>query len=77
LHKRQKSQKRQTGAAKAVKDIRQATRKQFLVEKKIRIVLDGLCVEETIAEPLRHKASPRAFTTNGCRSFLRLEKTNL
>ena len=38
---RQKSQTRQTGAAKAIKDIRRATRKQYSAEEKIRIVLDG------------------------------------
>ncbi len=56
---RQKSQTRQTGAAKAIKDIRRATRKQYSAEEKIRIVLDGLRGEETIAElmpPGRHCA---------------------
>jgi len=38
---RQKSQTRQTGAIKAIKDIRRATRKQYSAEEKIRIVLDG------------------------------------
>jgi len=47
---RQNSQTRQTGAAKAIKDIRRATRKQDSAEEKIRIVLDGLRGEETIAE---------------------------
>ena len=36
--------------AKAIKDIRRATRKQYSAEEKIRIVLDGLRGEETIAE---------------------------
>ncbi|MBT7746620.1 MAG: hypothetical protein HN725_15115 [Alphaproteobacteria bacterium] len=39
---KQKSQTRQTGAAKAIKGIRRATRKQYSAEEKIRIVLDGL-----------------------------------
>jgi hypothetical protein len=47
---RQKLQTRQTGVAKAIKDIRRATRKQFSAEEKIRIVLDGLRGQETIAE---------------------------
>ena len=47
---KQKSQTRQTGAAKAIKDIRRATRKRYSAEEKIRIVLDGLRGEETIAE---------------------------
>ncbi len=41
---RQKSETRQTGAAKAIKDIR---RKQYSAEEKIRTVLDGLRGEET------------------------------
>ena len=62
---RQKLQTRQTGAAKAIKDIRWETHKQYSVEKKIRIVLDGLRGEETIAELLVpniitiHQAIPR------------------
>jgi transposase len=44
---KQKSQTRQTGAAKAIKDVRRATRKQYSAEEKIRIVLDGLRGEET------------------------------
>jgi transposase len=51
---RQKLQTRQTGAAKAIKDIRRATRKQYSAEEKIRIVLDGLRGEETIAEYLTY-----------------------
>jgi len=50
---RQKSQTRQTGTARAIKDIRRATRKQYSAEEKIRIVLDGLRGEETIAELCR------------------------
>ena len=46
---RQKLQTRQTGVAKAIKDIRRATRKQYSAEEKIRIVLDGLRGGETIA----------------------------
>jgi transposase len=52
---RQKSQTRQTGAAKVIKDIRRGTRKQYSAEKKIRIVLDGLRGEETIAELCRRE----------------------
>ena len=46
---KQKSQTRQTGAAKTIKDVRQATRKQYSAEENTRIVLDGLRGEETIA----------------------------
>ena len=52
---RQKSQARQTDAAKAIKDIGRATHKQYSAEEKIRIVLDGLRGEETIAELCRRE----------------------
>ncbi|MBT3929091.1 MAG: transposase, partial [Rhodospirillaceae bacterium] len=38
-----------------MKDIRRATRKQYSAEEKIRIVLDGLRGEETIAELCRRE----------------------
>ena len=46
---KQKSQTRQTGAPKTIKDIRRATRKQYSAEENTRIVLDGLRGEEIIA----------------------------
>ncbi len=39
-----------------VKDIRRATRKHYLAEDKIRIVLDGLRGEQSIAELCRRAA---------------------
>jgi transposase len=53
----QKSQTRQTGAAKVIKDIRRAARKQYSAEEKIRIVLDGLRGAETIAGLCRRDES--------------------
>jgi transposase len=38
------------GAEKLVRDIRRATRRQYSAEKKIRIVLEGLRGEVSIAE---------------------------
>ena len=52
---KQKSQTRQTGAAKAIKDIRRATRKQYFAEEKIRIVLDGLRGDRRIPDLLQHE----------------------
>ena len=49
---RQKSQTRQTGAAKAIKDIGRAMRKQYSAEK-ILIVLGGLLGEQSIEELCR------------------------
>jgi len=48
----QKSEKRQTGGARAIKDIRRAKHKQYSSEEKIRIVLDGLRGERTVPENL-------------------------
>jgi len=53
---RQKLLTRQTGAAKAIKGIRRATRKQYSAKEKIRIVLDGLRGEETITELCRRES---------------------
>ena len=40
---------------KVVKDIRRATRRQFGAEEKIRIVLEGLRGEDSIAELCRRE----------------------
>ena len=57
-----KSGPRGTASDKAIKDIRRATRKRYSAEEKIRIVLDGLRGEETIAELCRREGmSPREY----------------
>ena len=48
---RQKSAPAKEPAEKVVKEIRRATRRQFSAEEKIRIVLEGLRGEDSIAEP--------------------------
>ena len=40
---------------KLVKDIRRRTRKKYSSEEKIRIVLEGMRGEESIAELCRHR----------------------
>jgi len=45
---------------KTIKDIRRATRKQYSAEEKIRIVLDDLRGEETIAELCRREGQQNA-----------------
>jgi hypothetical protein len=52
---RQKSDPTPVAAEKLVRDIRRATRKQYLAEEKIRIVLDGLRGESSIAELFRRE----------------------
>ena len=46
---RQKSETTKVSSEGVVKDIRRATRKQYSAEEKIRIVLDGLRGEHSIA----------------------------
>ena len=42
-------------AERAVRDIRRKTRKQYSAEEKIRIVVSGLCGEDSIAELCRRE----------------------
>src|SRR3982074_2618217 len=58
---RQKSGPAKEPAAKIVKDIRRATRRQFSAEEKIRIVLEGLRGEQSIAELCRVEGMVRAL----------------
>ena len=44
---------RASSSEKIIRDIRRKTRKQYSAEEKIRIVLDGLRGEDSIAEALR------------------------
>ena len=52
---RQKPGARRSHGEKVVKDIRRAPRKQYSAEEKIRIVLDGLKGEDSIAELCRRE----------------------
>ena len=52
---RQRSNTPETPSERLVRDIRRATRKQYSAEEKIRIVLDGLRGEVTIAELCRRE----------------------
>ncbi len=52
---RQKSVGPQSPSERLVKDIRRATRKHYSAEDKIRIVLDGLRGEESVAALCRRE----------------------
>jgi transposase len=52
---RQKSGPEKQRAEDAIRDIRRATRRHFSAEEKIRIVLEGLRGEESIAELCRRE----------------------
>jgi len=52
---RQKPAGRLSSSEKVIKDIKRITRKQYGAEEKIRIVLDGLRGEDSIAELCRRE----------------------
>ena len=56
---RQTTGTRKSPGEKLVKDIKRATRKQYSSEEKIRIVLDGLRGEDSIAELCRREPLSR------------------
>lgn len=65
---RQKSGAGKAPAEQVIKDIRRATRKQYGSEEKIRIVLEGVHGEESIAALCRREGIARAFITTGRRN---------
>jgi transposase len=66
----QKSETLKPSSERIVKDIRRATRKQYSAEEKIRIVLDGLRGESSIAESLYYSWS-KEFLEAGKRDTMR------
>ena len=67
---KQRSETRQTGSAKAIKDIRRATRKQYSAEERIRIVVNGLRGEETIAELCRREGIAQSIYYKWSKEFM-------
>jgi len=74
---RHKSGPRGTVSEKAIKDIRRATRKHYSAEEKIRIVLDGLRGEETIAELCRREGIAQSIYYKWSKEFLEAGKRRL
>ena len=74
---RQNTRTRGTSSEKTVKDIRRATRKQYSAEEKIRIVLDGLRGEETIAELCRQEGIAQSLYYSWSKEFLEAGKKRL
>ena len=64
-------------AEKVVKDIRPATRKQYSAEEKIRIVLEGLRGEDSIAELCRREGIARDLYYRWSKDFLEAGKKRL
>jgi transposase len=64
-------------AEKVIKDIRRITRNQYGAEEKIRIVLDGLRGEESIAALCRREGIAESLYYNWSKEFLEAGKKRL
>ena len=64
-------------AEKVVKDIRRATRRQYGAEEKIRIVLEGLRGEDSIAELCRREGINQNLYYRWSKDFLEAGKKRL
>ena len=62
---------------KIVKDIKRATRKHYSSEEKIRIVLDGLRGEDSIAELCRKEGIAQGLYYSWSKEFLEAGKKRL
>ena len=60
-----------------IKDIRRATRRQFSAEEKIRIVLEGLRGEDSIAELCRREGIASSMYYGWSKEFLEAGKRRL
>jgi transposase len=67
---RQKSMKSKEPAEKVVRDIRRRTRRQYSSEEKIRIVLEGLRGEESIAGLCRREGIAEGLYYSWSKEFL-------
>jgi transposase len=74
---RRKSGTQKEPAEKVIKDIRRATRKQYSAEEKVRIVLEGLRGEESIAALCRREGIAESLYYNWSKEFLEAGKKRL
>lgn len=74
---RQKTEATKPSAEKVIKDIGRATRKQYGAEEKIRIVLEGLRGEESIAALCRREGIAESLYYNWSKEFLEEGKKRL
>ena len=64
-------------AEEMIRDIRRATRRHFSAEEKIRIVLEGLRGEESIAELCRREGIATSMYYGWSKEFLEVGKKRL
>jgi transposase len=74
---RQKSGPQKPAAEQVIKDIRRATRKRHSAEDKIRIVLEGLRGEESIAALCRREGIAESLYYSWSKEFLEAGKKRL
>ena len=74
---RQKQEAKPGSAEKTVRDIRRATRRRHSSEEKIRIVLEGLRGEDSIAELCRREGLNQNVYYRWSREFLEAGKKRL
>ena len=74
---RQKPGPTKEPAEQVVKDIRRATRKHYSAQEKIRIVLEGLRGEDSIAELCRREGIPPNVYYRWSKEFLEAGKKRL
>jgi len=74
---RQKSVTPNSPSERLVKSIRRATRKQYSAEEKIRIVLDGLRGEASIAELCRREGIAEGLYYSWSKEFLEASRRRL
>lgn len=72
-----KSSSAKKPAEQVVKDIRRATRRHFSAEDKIRIVLDGLRGEDSIAELCRKEGIAQSLYYTWSKEFMEAGKRRL
>ncbi len=74
---RQKRDVGRDGAEKTVRDIRRATRRRFSAEEKIRITLEGLRGEDSVAELCRREGINQNLYYRWSKEFLEAGKKRL
>ena len=72
-----KSVPQKAPAEQVVKDIRRANRKLYSAEEKIRVVLDGLRGEDSIAELCRREGIAQSMYYSWSKEFLEAGKRRL
>lgn len=66
---------KKTPGEKIIKDIKRATRKQYFTESKIRVVLDGLRREDSIAELCSREGDFQRVYYKWSKDFMQAEKS--